>query len=245
MIVNGSQHSAVNDQLRASNRRHTAPIAQSQLTTDCQRFAQGMSVSMRLQGSRVTIRPMKRADLEAMIQWRPFADPLYQPFDFPRQSRTEQVRWFEWRSRDPKRRLYTIENERQQVVGSLTLREINGRRSARLGITIGADFVSQGYGTEALRLFLDFFFHEMGFARIELDVASTNIRAVRTYRSLGFREVGQHYRSANAPSYRILQREPHYRHLRQFFRRQGTLTQVLFYDMAMTREEWWALSNEG
>jgi diamine N-acetyltransferase len=200
---------------------------------------------MRLQGSRVTIRPMKRADLDAMIQWRPFADPLYQPFDFPRQSKTEQVRWFEWRSRDPDRRLYTIESEGQQVIGSLTLREINGRRSARLGITIGADFVSKGYGTEALRLFLDYFFREMGFERMELDVASTNIRAVRTYRSLGFREVGQHYRSANASSYRILQREPQYRHLRRFFRRQGTLTQVLFYDMAMTREEWRALSDAG
>jgi RimJ/RimL family protein N-acetyltransferase len=198
---------------------------------------------MRLQGSRVAIRPMKRADLDAMIQWRPFADPLYQPFDFPRQSKTEQVRWFEWRSRDHGRQLYTIENEGQQVIGSLTLREINGRRSARLGITIGADFVSQGYGTEALRLFLDFFFGEMGFARMELDVAATNIRAVRTYRSLGFREVGRHYRSANTPSYRILQREPSYRHLRRFFRRQGTLPQVLFYDMAMTREEWQALSN--
>ena len=200
---------------------------------------------MRLQGSRVTIRPMKQADLDAMIQWRPFADPLYQPFDFPRQSKTEHLRWFEWRSRDPERRLYTIENEGHRVIGSLTLREINGRRSARLGITIGADFVSQGYGTEALRLFLDFFFGEMGFERMELDVASTNIRAVRTYRALGFREVGQHYRSAAAPSYRILQREPSYRHLRRFFRWQGTLTQVLFYDMAMTREEWQALSNNG
>jgi diamine N-acetyltransferase len=200
---------------------------------------------MRLQGSRVTIRPMKQADLDAMIQWRPFADPLYQPFDFPRQSKTEHLRWFEWRSRDPERRLYTIENEGHRVIGSLTLREINGRRSARLGITIGADFVSQGYGTEALRLFLDFFFGEMGFERMELDVASTNIRAVRTYRALGFREVGQHYRSASASSYRILQQEPSYRHLRRFFRWQGTLTQVLFYDMAMTREEWQALSNNG
>lgn len=200
---------------------------------------------MRLQGSRVSIRPMKRADLDAMMQWRPFADPLYQPFDFPRQNKAEQVRWFEWRSRDPDRRLYTVESERQQVIGSLTLREINGRHSARLGITIGADFVSQGYGTEALRLFLDFFFTEMGFERMELDVAATNIRAVRTYRSLGFREVGQHYRSANGFSYRIVQQEPQYRHLRQFFRRQGTLSQILFYDMAMTREEWRTRSNAG
>lgn len=193
---------------------------------------------MKLQGPRVTVRPMKRADLDAMMRWRRFADPLYQPFDFPKQSRTEHIRWFEWRSKDPRRRLFAIENEGRQVIGSLTLREIEARDSARLGITIGADFVSQGYGTEALGLFLDHYFGEMGFSRIILDVAATNLRAVRTYRSLGFREVGQHYRHASHSSYRILREEPHYRHLRQFFRRQGTVSQVLFYDMAMTREEW-------
>ncbi len=199
---------------------------------------------MRLQGSRVTIRPMRRADLDAMMQWRPFADPLYQPFDFPQQSRAEHLRWFEWRSKDPSRRLYTIEDTKRRVIGSLTLREINGRQSARLGITIGADFVSQGLGTEALRLFLDHYFGEMGSAKMILDVAATNLRAVRTYRSLGFRLVGKHYRLASDPSYRILQREARYRHLRSFFRRQGTVTQVLFYDMALTREEWWALRDE-
>jgi len=197
---------------------------------------------MRLRGPRVTIRPMKQADLDAMVQWRPFADPLYLPFDFPRQSRSEYTHWFEWRSQDLSRRLYTIEDENQQVIGSLTLREIYGRQSARLGITIGADFVSHGYGTEALELFLDHFFGEMGFAEMVLDVAATNLRAVRCYRALGFRQVGEHYRPASDPSYRILQRQPHYRHLWHFFRQQGAISQVLFYDMALSRDDWWALS---
>jgi RimJ/RimL family protein N-acetyltransferase len=173
-----------------------------------------------------------------MMQWRPFADPLYQPFDFPRQNRSEQVRWFEWRSKDPSRQLYTIVTMDGRVIGSLTLREIQRPHSARLGITIGADFVSQGYGTEALALFLDYYFGEMGFRSIVLDVASTNLRALRTYRALGFRTTGTHYRAANHSSFRILQRDPRYRHLRRFFRRQGTGTQVLFYDMAISRVEW-------
>jgi len=195
---------------------------------------------MKLQGLRVTIRPMARSDLDAMIQWRPFADPLYQPFDFPRWDKGEHVRWFEWRSRDTSRRLYAVDDERHTVIGSLTLREIDGRRSARLGITIGADFVSQGYGTEALRLFLDYYFETLGFAQMILDVAATNLRAVHTYSSLGFRQVGQHYRVADHPSYQRLRKEPRYRHLRPMFRRQGTQQQVLFYDMALTREEWLA-----
>jgi RimJ/RimL family protein N-acetyltransferase len=200
---------------------------------------------MKLRGPRVNIRPMKRADLDAMAAWRPFADPLYQPFDFPRRSKTEQVDWFDWRSQDPSRRLYTVEDEEQTIIGSLTLREIDGLRSARLGITIGADFVSQGYGTEALRLFLDYYFGEMGFAEIVLDVAATNLRAVRCYRAIGFRQIGRHYRQANHPSFRILRTDPRYQHLQRFFRRQGTLHQVLFYDMALSHEEWMNFNPSG
>ena len=199
---------------------------------------------MKLLGQRITIRDMNAEDLDAMIQWRPFADPLYRPFDFPRQSRSEHLRWFEWRRRDPSRRLYTIMNESRQVIGSLTLREIDGLRSARLGITIGADFVSQGYGSEAMYLFLDHYFGELGFALMVLDVAATNLRAVHAYRSIGFRETGSHYRLASHPSYQVLQTETRYRHLRQFFQSTAGITKVLFYDMSLTREEWWAISQD-
>jgi RimJ/RimL family protein N-acetyltransferase len=185
---------------------------------------------------------MRQADLDAMANWRPFADPLYQPFDFPRRTRSEHTHWFNWRSQDSTRRLYTIQDQERRVVGSLTLRNIEGKRSARLGITIGADYVSQGFGTEALRLFLDYFFRELGFAQMVLDVAATNLRAVRCYRAIGFRETGQHYRPASHLSFRILRKDPRYRHLQGYFRRQGTLYQVLFYDMALTREEWETLA---
>jgi len=179
-------------------------------------------------------------DVDAMLQWRSFADPLYQPFDFPRTSRSEQLRWFEWRSQDPARRLYTVLDEHERVIGSLTLREIDGRRSARLGITIGADYVSQGYGTEAMTIFFDHYFGEMGFQELVLDVAATNLRAVRAYHSLGFQEVSQHYRAANHSSYRVLRTDPRYRHLRRLFRRRGTGYEVVFYDMVLKREEWQA-----
>jgi RimJ/RimL family protein N-acetyltransferase len=195
---------------------------------------------MRLQGKRVTIRPMRRSDMQAMARWRRFADPLYQPFDFPRRSMAETYRWYEWRSQDPNRRLHTIENEDGQVIGSLTLRGIDQKRSARLGITIGADFVSQGYGTEALHLFFDHYFGEMEFTRLVLDVAATNLRAIRAYRSLGFREVGRHYQPASHHSFGIIRQDPHYQHLRPLFQQRGAMWRVLFLDMALTREEWWA-----
>jgi RimJ/RimL family protein N-acetyltransferase len=179
-----------------------------------------------------------------MMAWRPFADPLYKPFDFPERRKADHIHWFEWRSKDPSRRLYVIENEQRQVIGSLTLREIDGQGSARLGITIAADFVSQGYGSEALALFFDHYFGEMGFARMVLDVAATNLRAVRTYLSLGFRQVGHHYQPASDASYSLIRDDPHYRHLLRFFRRLGPSYQIMFYDMLLTREEWRARTRQ-
>jgi len=173
-----------------------------------------------------------------MMAWRPFADPLYQAFDFPRRNKAETVRWFEWRSRDPSRRLYTVEDKARRVIGSLTLREIHDTQSARLGITLGADFVSQGYGGEALSLFLEYYFETMGFEELVLDVAATNLRAVRTYQSLGFRYVRQHYRLASHPSFDVLRRDPRYQHLQRFFRKRGNLHEVLFYDLDLSREDW-------
>jgi diamine N-acetyltransferase len=193
---------------------------------------------MKLLGPRVTVRPTKRQDLDAMARWRPLTDPLYQPFDFPRRPLSEHVDWFNWRKRDPSRRLYTVMNEGGQPIGSLTLREIDGKESSRLGITLGSDYVGQGYGTEALRLFLEYYFETMGFARMLLDVSATNLRAVRSYRALGFQEESKHFRPAGHPSFKVLRTEPRYQHLRPFFRRLGTMYQVLFYDMALTREEW-------
>jgi RimJ/RimL family protein N-acetyltransferase len=181
---------------------------------------------------------MVRDDLDAMMKWRPFADPLYQAFDFPRHSNAETIHWFEFRSRDSSRRLYTIEDEERRVIGSLTLREINGTQSARLGITLGADFVSQGYGSEALALFLDYYFETMGFEEMVLDVAATNLRAVRTYQALGFRYTSQHYRMASHPSFDILRRDPRYKHLQRFFRRRGNLHEILFYDLTLSRDAW-------
>ena len=198
----------------------------------------GQVLVVKLRGTRVTVRPMQRGDLDAMVRWRPFADPLYQPFDLPRRSLSDHIEWFDWRNRDPSRLLFTLLDENGAVIGSLTLREIQGRRSARLGITLGADFVSQGYGTEGMQVFMPHFYDTLGFQQMVLDVAATNLRAVRSYQRMGFRQVGQHYRPASHPSYRILREEPRYRHLRQYFRRQGVLYQVLFYDMVLTRQEW-------
>ena len=64
-------------------------------------------------------------------------------------------------------------------------------RCATLGIAIGdKDFWDGGYGTDTMRTVCRFGFETMNLHRIELDVYSTNTRAIRVYEKVGFRSEG-------------------------------------------------------
>jgi diamine N-acetyltransferase len=192
-----------------------------------------------LQSPRVTIRPLTRADLDHMAAWRPFDDSLHTDANWARRPPDELDRWYTRYSTDSRRRLYTVTDEAGQVIGSITLREIDGRSSARLGITLGADFVDQGYGSEALALFLDYFFARLGFKKMVLDVVGYNQRAIRVYEKLGFERVGQRKRSVERREALAAFKELRHADARRFFRRDllGRYW-LLCHEMELTREDW-------
>ena len=105
---------------------------------------------MRLRGRKVIIRPMVSDDVDQMAAWRPFTDPLNSLWNSSSRSSDNYIR-FQTQADDPSRRWYAIEDLAGRLIGRLSLRQINRRKSARLGITLGADYVSQGYGTDAIR----------------------------------------------------------------------------------------------
>jgi RimJ/RimL family protein N-acetyltransferase len=193
---------------------------------------------MRLRGETVIIRPQVREDLDVMRAWRPFTDPLFITYNLPSHSSVETDTRIAALSGDPTRRWYTIEDLSGQVIGRISLREINGQRSARLGITIGADWVGQGYGTDAIHTFLDYYFGELGFAILYLDVAAPNRRAIRCYEKCGFRRISEEYRDAGSDTSLAFLRDEKYRHVRHFFIKRGKKNLVLFYEMRLDRQDW-------
>jgi diamine N-acetyltransferase len=194
---------------------------------------------MFVQGPRVALRPLTRADLDYMANWRPYEDPLFAEANWLRRSSRELDRWYARNSQDPGRLLCAVVGESGQVIGSITLRGRDGRRSARLGVTLGADFVDQGYGTEALTLFLDYYFGELGFEKLVLDVSGFNRRAIRVYRKLGFVTVNRYERSVGRSKEWAFLNEPAYANVRRFFRGDWLGRQwLLCYDMELKREDW-------
>ncbi len=202
------------------------------------------SESPRLQGARVQVRPWQRRDTNAQDSWPPYTDTFNTLWNIPRTTTfsDDDVLWF---SSADGRRVWAIEDERQRLIGRISLREIDLQaRRARLGISLGSPYLGQGLGTEALALFLDYFFGPLDFQMMLLDVAAFNRRAVRCYEYLGFQCVGTDWRNAgNDPSVRLLD-DPAYADMLPYFRRSRHGTFVQFLEMELHRSDWLAHQHE-
>ena len=181
---------------------------------------------MHLRGEKVIIRLMVREDVEKMQAWRPFTDPLYSLWNRPSQSSDNYIQ-FQAQANDPSRRWYAIEDLEGHLIGRLSLRRISRRKSAHLGITLGADYVGQGYGTDAIRTFLVYYFREMGFETLYLDVAAPNKRAIRCYEKCGFRHIGSHYRGGGSDERLTFLKDKKYRDIKRFFKKKKGRNVVL------------------
>ena len=80
-----------------------------------------------------------------------------------------------------------------KLIGTIGLENYDGiNRTATLGIFIGdKEYRSQGYGTEAIRLVLDYGFNYLNLNNIKLDLMSFNERALKCYQKCGFKEYGR------------------------------------------------------
>lgn len=194
---------------------------------------------LRLQSARLIVRSMHSADLEAMDSWRPFSDPLHSLWNIPRSPSVSRDIWFVMHRGDPTRMWFAIERQADgRIIGTLSLREIVEHMSARLGISLGTDYVEHGYGSEALRIFLPHFFGTLSFQRLFLDVAAANLRAIHVYEKIGFRQTASHYRSIPDGTDLSFLNEGPYRELRPYFRRHFGRMQLLFLDMVLERRDW-------
>jgi RimJ/RimL family protein N-acetyltransferase len=144
-----------------------------------------------LAGRLVRLRPGERADIPLFVRWLSDARTtrhlaLRSPIGL-----AMEERWFETMlDRHGKDSWFFVICRRAdgRQVGSIDLHEvdhING--GAGLGVAIGdPGDTSQGYGSEAISLLLDFAFGELRLRRVWLDVYDDNAGARRLYERLGF-----------------------------------------------------------
>ena len=86
-----------------------------------------------------------------------------------------------------------IDLKTNKIVGTAGLEKFNWiKRSAVLGIFIGEkDYRSNGYGTEAIKLILEYGFKYLNLHSIRLELVSINERAHKCYLKCGFKDTGK------------------------------------------------------
>lgn len=104
-----------------------------------------------------------------------------------------------------------------RLIGEIVLDVVNWPgRDAFVGLSIGRrEDWGKGYGTEMMRLLLQFAFMEVNLRRVSLAVFEYNPRAIRSYEKAGFRHEGR---------------------IRQFLNKEGRRWDMLC--MSVLREEW-------
>ena len=155
-----------------------------------------MQFIKKLVGDRIYLSPRGASDeeIEKFTDWM----NDFQTTDFI--GRSGQVVTFigekEWLENSAKnvqdRSFSIIELNHNKLIGTISLENFHWiDRSAVLGIFIGdKDFRNNGYGTEAIKLLLEYGFKYLNLHSIRLDLLSINERAHKCYLKCGFKDTG-------------------------------------------------------
>jgi RimJ/RimL family protein N-acetyltransferase len=143
------------------------------------------------EGRLVRLAALRDQDAEPLFKWINDRDLVVLNAPFAPVAWEDHLGWFERIRNASDVEIFGIRLlEDDALIGSCQLNEIDAERGrASLQIRIGErDAWGKGYGTEAVRLLVEHAFEDLELERVELDVFAHNERAIKTYRSVGFRE---------------------------------------------------------
>ena len=141
-------------------------------------------------GKLVTVREVEAEDLLLVHEWENDSEMgLYLNADPGKHMSMDEVkrRFHQYRT-DPTSGLFIICTLGGQAIGMLGFdRMYRDIGTCRLFIGIGAkEYWGQGYGSDAMRLVLQYFFRDVQLSKVQLSVYDFNTRAMASYRKCGF-----------------------------------------------------------
>ena len=152
-------------------------------------------------------------------------------------SNLERDTWFYTKLQRPDYHLYVIDEPGGRMIGFLSLRDLQpSTGEGTLGISLDPAFINQGYGTEALDIFISYFFNVMNYEALLLDVATYNTRAYHCYEKCGFVIAYQTWSitAADGIPPQVLT-DPQFADVRHLFRWQNNRFEGLLYHMILKR----------
>lgn len=150
-----------------------------------------------ISGERVRLRGVDEKDIGKFVTWLNDPEVIQNLLIFWPLSMKQEEKWFEDLSKlEPAEQPLAIEVKTDidwELVGNCSIQKIDWiARCAEVGIFIGNKaYWGKGFGSEAMKLLLQFGFNRLNLNRIYLHVFETNPRAIRSYEKVGFKHEGR------------------------------------------------------
>lgn len=147
----------------------------------------------KLLGERIYLSPRNTEEIEKFTEWlNDFETTDYTGRSAIITTLEVEKKYFE-ENMDKNYNFFIVTLDNDKLIGTVGLENYDSiNRTATLGIFIGdKDYRSQGYGTEAIKLILDYGFNYLNLNNIKLDLMSFNERALKCYQKCGFKEYGR------------------------------------------------------
>ena len=167
------------------------PFSQLSSVEQAEEYAEKLFV-----GRSVRLRPLRGDDLPYLEQW--WYDPsivvLQNHTVLPRPEGGVSEQFSQWSANTSSDAVgLSIELiDTEEFVGHVTLYGRNPiNQSATLAIVLGPEFHGRGYGSDAVRLAVNYGFLQLGLNRIELQTWAFNTRGIASYAKAGFVEEGR------------------------------------------------------
>ncbi|WP_394023671.1 GNAT family N-acetyltransferase [Anaerococcus martiniensis] len=140
---------------------------------------------------RVYIEKINRETALGFKNWGEFDDPRLSGYNYGGLTDFEINFWYNSVT-TPRKKYFAVKRiEDDRFIGFMGLKNYNPlTKKAKLGIVFDPNFVSLGYGYESMSVFLDYYFNELKFREMILEVNLFNQRAINLYKKLGFKECG-------------------------------------------------------
>ena len=150
---------------------------------------------LNIEGELVALGPRRREHIPLYLRWINDFGTTQMLGISPRPMTLEQeTAWYEQTAADDGEVAFTIyERATGRAIGNCGLHEVDlANRRTVVGIMIGEpDARGRGYGTEAMRLLLDYAFTVLDLHSVMLTVFEYNGAGRRCYENVGFREIGR------------------------------------------------------
>jgi RimJ/RimL family protein N-acetyltransferase len=151
--------------------------------------------SLIYEGKKVRLREYRREDIPRRLYY--INDPevslnLTPDIPYP-MTLFEEEKWFESLTAVGDTYKFAIETlEGNEFIGGCSINNVDWKNSvATIGVFIGnREYRGRGYGTDAMKVLMNFIFSYMNINKIRLTVFSSNEAAIKCYEKCGFRVEG-------------------------------------------------------